>query len=271
MPLSPEILGLDLGATLAKLALQRDALHTEHLPARDLDAVRARVTQLSPRRIVATGAGADALGASIEGIPVEHVAEFEAWALGAPVVAAEEGAQLPERYLVVSLGTGTSVLAVNGSSAMRVGGTGLGGGTLLGLGRLLVGAPSFEQLTALAARGDRRKVDLLVGDIYRGDSPLPGDLTASNFAKLGSSDPADIAHALVGMVGENVALVCAHLARLTNAEAVVMGGSTLEGHATLRRVLEETLALLGLEARFLARGGYCGAVGAAMAGAARPG
>jgi type II pantothenate kinase len=236
------------------------------LPSGDLEAVRARLLALAPRRIVATGGGADRLGARVGGVVVEHLPEFEAWSRGAPRVAADEGLALPPRYLVVSLGTGTSVLAIAEGSAMRVGGTGLGGGTILGLGRLLLGAGTFGEIAELAARGRRSAVDLVVSDIYRGECPLPGDLTASNFAKLGSTELPDLAHALVGLVGENVALVSAGLARLAGADVVLYGGSTLSDNPALRGVLERTTAFAGLTARFLTRGAYCGAVGAALFG-----
>jgi len=264
MSATPAVLGVDMGATLAKLAHRGDCLHTEHFPSGDLDAVRARIAQLSPRRIVATGGGAEALGAAIGGVHIEHLSEFDAWSRGAPLVATEEGIALPSRYLVVSVGTGTSVLAMSEVGGARIGGTGLGGGTILGLGRLLLGARTFTEIASLASRGQRRSVDLVVSDIYRGPSPLPGDLTAANFAKLGSTEPQDLAHALVGLVGENVALVSAGLARLAGAGVVLYGGSTLSDNPALRGVLERTTTLAGLTPHFLARGAYCGAVGAAL-------
>ena len=44
----------------------------------------------------------------------------------------------------------------------------------------------FDELLALAEKGDHRKVDMLVKDIYGGDCTglgLPGDLIASSFGK----------------------------------------------------------------------------------------
>ncbi|MDI3289480.1 hypothetical protein [Polyangium sp. 15x6] len=266
MPPAPPVLGLDLGATLTKIAFRAGELHTERWPSRDLEAIRARIAALAPQRIVMTGGGAAVLGASALGAAVEGVSEFEAWSRGAAALAAEEGLALPARHLLVSAGTGTSVLVVDGGSAVRAGGTGLGGGTLVGLGRLLVGAASFAELAALAARGKRGSVDLLVGDVYSQGAPIPPHLTASNFAKLASTEPADLAHALVGLVGENIALVCAGIARLAGADTVVLGGSTLAENPALVEVLTQTLGLTGLSARFLRRGAYCGAVGALVAG-----
>src|SRR5262249_28098306 len=153
---------------------------------------------------------------------------------------------LPDRYLLVSLGTGTSVLAVEDGRVERVGGTALGGGTVLGLGRLLLGVESFQELAAMAERGDRRTVDLLIGDVYRGrNAPLLGDLPAASFAKLASTRPEDLAHALMGLVGENVALLCGGLARGVHVEAVVYCGSTLSENPALRRIVTEIATYLG--------------------------
>jgi type II pantothenate kinase len=260
------IVGVDVGATLCKLALRREVWSTASYPSSDLDAVRALIEGWSPARVVATGGGADRLGARLAGVAVEHVSEFEAWARGAPIVAAEEGVGLPSRYLLVSLGTGTSVLSIDGGAVERVGGTALGGGTVLGLGRLLLGIESFAELAAMAERGDRRRVDLLVSDVYRGaDAPLLRDLTAASFAKLASTQPEDLAHALMGLVGENVALLCGGFARGLAIEGVLYCGSTLAENPALRRIVAEITTLFGHRPCFLVGGAFCGAVGAATA------
>jgi len=271
MSSTSDVLGLDWGATLIKLAYRRDAVVTERFSREDAGAARARIEALGPRRIVATGGGAAELGGFVGGAAVEVLSEFEAWSIGASAIAAEEGKPLPSRHIVASVGTGTSVVVVMDSFAQRAGGTGLGGGTLLGLGRLLTGARSFAELSALAEKGARQSVDLLIGDIYREGSPLPVEWTAANFGKLASTEPADLAHALMGMVGENVAIVCAGVARIVGVSTVVLAGSTLEGNAALCRVLEGSLAAGGLEARFLERGAYAGAIGALVAGEREPG
>ncbi len=258
----PRTIGVDVGATLCKVAVRGDALATEHHPSHDLDAVRARLTALRPDRVVATGGGAITLGDTVAGVTVTRTPEFESWWQGAPVVAADEGIALPARYLLVSLGTGTSVLTIDGGNVVRVGGTALGGGTVLGLGRLLLGVDGFAELAALATTGDRRRVDLLVGDVYHGDAPaLTAELTASSFAKLASRRPEDLAHALMGLIAENVALICGGLAARV-ADTVVYCGSTLEGNPALRTILEEITTRFGHRPLFLRRGAYCGAVGA---------
>lgn len=70
-------------------------------------------------------------------------------------------------YLLVNIGSGVSMIKVSGpQNFQRIGGTSLGGGTLWGLLSLLTGARTFDQMLAMADKGDNSSVDLLVGDIY---------------------------------------------------------------------------------------------------------
>jgi type II pantothenate kinase len=267
MSIPKRTVGIDAGATLCKVVYLEETLRTELYSSRDLDRVRSDVGDLNPRLIAVTGGGAQSFPSEIRGIPTRKVQEFEAWTAGAPVLASLDGLELPARYLLVSLGTGTSVLAVDGEGGRRIGGTALGGGTLLGLSELLLGVESFEKLAELAARGDRRPVDLLVGDIYpSGGIPLPPDLTASNFAKLESRRPEDLARAIMGLVGENVALICGGLARETDADGILYCGSTLCGNPALEEILAQVNGMMGKQSHFLEKGAYCGAVGAAVLG-----
>ncbi|HEV2855766.1 MAG TPA: hypothetical protein VHC97_23465 [Thermoanaerobaculia bacterium] len=212
--------GIDAGASLWKVVRIGESLEMESLPAGAVEEVRRRMDGWSPERVHVTGGGAAriaAIAARLDRAQVRHVSEFEAWARGAPVLAGRAGWTLPERYLLVSLGTGTSVLEIDcgdeGVTVQRIGGSALGGGTLMGLARLLCSAESFAEAAELASRGERGRVDLLVGDVYpEGDIALDPRLTASNFAKLASRKPADLAHALMGLLGENIGIACAAMA-----------------------------------------------------------
>lgn len=257
--------GLDAGASLCKLVLPGEtAFVAAKFPSDDVRAVRACLGDWQPERVIATGGGASRMGRELGGVSVRTVPEFAAWARGAPLLAAHEGLDLPPHYLLVSLGTGTSVLSLDRGRASRVGGCALGGGTLLGLGRLLLGVHTFDEIVTLASHGDRRRVDLLVGDIYpSGEVPLPRELNAASFGKLESRAPADVAHALMGMLGENIALICGTLARSVGAQAVVYCGSTLIENAELREILRWVTAAYGAQPHFLDAGAYCGALGAA--------
>lgn len=91
-------------------------------------------------------------------------------------------------YLLVNIGSGVSMIKVSGPRTyQRVGGTSLGGGTLWGLLSLLTGARTFDEMLAMAERGDNTKVDMLVGDIYGtdyGKIGLKSSTIASSFGKV---------------------------------------------------------------------------------------
>lgn len=259
MSILPFTAGIDAGATLCKVAFQDGAtLHTECFPSSELDRVRAQVDAWKPKRVVATGGGAS----RFQEFP--RVPEFEAWSCGAPLLAAWAGWTLTEPYLLVSLGTGTSILAISDGQYRRAGGTALGGGTIVGLGQLLFEGSNFEEIVELSSRGDRRRVDLLVRDVYTGgELPLPGELTAANFGKLESSAPEDLAHAIMGLIGENVGLLCASAARESGAGSIVYCGSTLRDNPTLETILVGISESFGLRSLVPPAGAYCGALGAA--------
>ena len=77
---------------------------------------------------------------------------------------------IPYPYILVNIGSGVSILSVQGPKEFkRVWGTSIGGGTFLGLCCLLTGCKTFEEAIELASKGDSSKVDKSVGDIYGGD------------------------------------------------------------------------------------------------------
>ena len=107
-------------------------------------------------------------------------------------------------------------------------------------------------------------MDLLVGDVYpTGGAPLPPQATAANFGKLASTRREDLARALIGLVGENVGLLCGELSRTHGVECVVYAGSTLTDNPQLQQILGLVASLQGRVAHFLSDAPFCGAVGAA--------
>jgi type II pantothenate kinase len=263
--------GVDMGATLAKVALRHEPGPPELrlLPVQDLESVLRALGGAQKGTLGLTGGGGTELALRFaRSASVLKVNEFAAWGAGARALLRRSAADLDEPFLLVSVGTGTSAMLVDGMSVSRVGGTALGGGTVLGLGRALLGPIGFDDLCELARRGSRRCVDLLVSDIYGpGQIPLKGDLTAANFGRLAQSaeaplEPADLAAGVMGLVGENVALITAGLALSARVRPIVFAGSTLRGNPVLAEVLLRITALLGRHSIILEDGEFCGALGA---------
>lgn len=264
---SGAVAGADAGATLVKLAIRGAGGDTrlEAVPVAEVEAVAGRLRAAGAARVGITGGGARRLAHLLDSDTVE-VAEFDAWSIGARRLLRQAGAE-SERFLLVSVGTGTSAMLVDGTRVSRVGGTALGGGTVMGLCAQLTGQRRFGQIAELAAAGDRRKVDLLIADIYpEGDFVLPGEVNAASFAKIASHagpvDAADLAHGVMGLVGENVALICCGLAAATKVDRIMWGGATLRDNPSLVAVISGVCRALGRQPLFLPDGEFVGALGA---------
>jgi type II pantothenate kinase len=267
--------GIDVGATLAKLAIRGPdgEVRFSFTPAGDLGTLAEHVAASAPGPVGLTGAGGSELSRTLPR-DATVVNEFAAWGAGADELLRREKAGPGERYLLVSVGTGTSVMLADGMAVQRVGGTALGGGTLVGLATALLATKSFAELAELAIQGDRRRFDLMVSDLYRaGEIALSGDLTASNLGKLAEQHGkaagcdgyrADLAHSLMALVGENVALVCAGLAAALRVRRVVFGGSTLRANPALTEILDAITRATGSQVQFLKNGEFAGALGALL-------
>ena len=82
--------------------------------------------------VMLTGVGAAYIEENIYGLPTTKAEEFVADGLGAKYESKLD------RMIVVSMGTGTSLVKCDGEDISHIGGIGIGGGTLTGLSRLLL-------------------------------------------------------------------------------------------------------------------------------------
>src|SRR5262245_13299924 len=109
------ILGIDAGGSLCKLVtLDETTPWARTVATDDMSSILEHISRVSPREVVLTGGGAARIGARLAHLPVHCAPEFEAWASGAQILASRSGLKLPESTMLVSLGTGTSVLYVRG-------------------------------------------------------------------------------------------------------------------------------------------------------------
>jgi type II pantothenate kinase len=141
----------------------------------------------------------------------------------------------PTPAIVVSLGTGTGiVLADPPSPPQRLVGSGIGGGTLLGLAKLLLGTTDVTRIGELARRGDLSRCDLTVGDILGGGvGPVPAEATAAHFARAAREgsvvpQPEDVAAALLNLIGQSVLRLAFEAARFHQARSIVLVGHVLD-------------------------------------------
>ena len=137
----------------------------------------------------------------------------------------------------------------------------------MGLGKLLVGSDDYQNLVDLTKEGNREKVDLLVKDIYHSESPIGGELTASNFANAAFTNehtPADQLAATVNMMAETIVLLSKQTSISHQLSEVVYIGSSLIGNQSLKDGLASYSTMVGLSPHFLQDGEYSGAIGALL-------
>lgn len=173
------------------------------------------------KQIILTGVGSSLFKKEVYGIPTSKVDEFEAIGLGGLALSGKK------EGLIVSMGTGTAFVRAGKDGIRHIGGSGVGGGTVLGLCSKLCGATSFKTVVEMAAGGSLQRVDLNIGDISKGIIPtLSADTTASNFGKMedGASHN-DLALGILNMVFQTIGMMAVFACRNDSVKDVVLTGT----------------------------------------------
>ncbi len=174
------------------------------------------------KQVNLTGVGSATVNQAIYGLPTYKVDEFTANGVGGGYFA--EG---KSEFMVVSMGTGTSFVGVKNGVPTHMGGIGIGGGTIIGLSKLMLSTNDIDKITEIAARGNVGNIDLRIADIS--PDPLPGldmNVTASNFGKASSrAGCEDKAAGIVHMVIESICQTAALIAQNTNIKDFILIGA----------------------------------------------
>ncbi len=174
-------------------------------------------------KVYMTGVGSSFIKRNLYGIDCVTVPEFNCIGKGGLFLSGLNDA------LVVSMGTGTALVhAIRGGEMEYLGGTGVGGGTLIGLSKLLVGAESIDHIVEYAEGGDLGNIDLRIKDMTAKNmkSELQADMTASNFGNVSDvATKSDIALGIMNMVFETVGMVSVFAARHCGVSDVVLTGN----------------------------------------------
>lgn len=174
-------------------------------------------------RIMITGAGSSYLKAPLYSLPCYVIPEFRSIGLGGLYLCGYREA------IIASMGTGTAIIyAKEGEEPVHLGGTGIGGGTLIGLSKKMLGMDTVEHIDELARDGDLRNVDLKIEDITGHDlgGGFSDVMTASNFGRISDlATKSDVARGIINMVFETVGMVSIFAARNYGLKDVVLTGN----------------------------------------------
>lgn len=192
-------------------------------------------------------------------IPVQRIDEITAISLGAKYLSKKSN------FIVANIGTGTPFISVRGKKFSHLGGTGIGGGTLEGLAKLLAKCKICE-IESLGTKG-KNSLDLTVRDIIKGKvGIIPADATASNFGKISAkAKKSDLAFSLQNMVAETIGVMACLASSKSNSNLVVFTGRVAKNKLVKKRI-SAALKLFKVKGIFPANPEYCTAIGAALIG-----
>lgn len=194
------------------------------------------------KKIFVTGGKSKFLPETFAHIPIVKISEIHAIGQGGyfllhhdPIL--EKYRQEP-KFLVVSMGTGTCMVTLKQpqgilEKVVHAGGTGVGGGTFLGLAKALLHETDIRTLKKLFTTGDKNRVDLSVQEIIgSGIGKVPSEATAAHLAKLFhpahqreiNFSRSDVAAGIVNLIGQTIGLIAIFAAQASKASAILLTG-----------------------------------------------
>lgn len=231
------VIGIDVGISTTKIVgINQDGVVVSPIRIKATDPVTSlygafgkylydnKIHLEDIEHVMITGVGAAYIDSPIYGLPTDKAEEFIADGLGAWY---EIGKR---EMIVVSMGTGTSLVQCDEKGIRHIGGIALGGGTLTGLSRIMLKTDDINQVVSLAMGGDLSNIDVRIGDISPNALPgLPKHATASLFGNARSNaSREDIALGIITTVLQTIGSSCI-LASLNSGirEYVLIGNLTL--------------------------------------------
>ncbi|MCD8289996.1 MAG: type II pantothenate kinase [Prevotella sp.] len=265
------VIGIDVGISTTKIVGIRDGKVISPIRIKATDPVTSlygafgkylhvnNLTLDNVEHVMLTGVGSAYINEPVYSLPTDKTEEFIANGLGA---CHESG---KKRIIVVSMGTGTSLVRCDGDNIEHIGGTGIGGGTLIGLSRLLLNTDDIIMVSEMAKNGDISKINLLISDISAQPlTNLPMDAVASLFGNAqGNVSHEDIAFGLIWMVLQSIGQ-SAFLASIGSGirEYVMIGNLTLLPQCNI--VFPKIENLYDVKLIIPENSEYCTAIGAAL-------
>lgn len=264
-------IGIDIGGSTTKIVGIKNGRIVEPLTVEANDPIASAsgalgkflsVNKLSLSdidKVIMTGVGASFIGDQLLGLSVEKIEEFKALGYGGLFLSGLGKA------IIVSMGTGTAFVKANQGCIQHLGGTGVGGGTILGLSRAMVNLTSFDTIIETARSGKPDNVDLSVGDISRTEvGNLPSTITASNFGKMNDqATKNDVTRGILTMVFQVIGMLAIFAARAQKDNDIVLSGK-LVNIFQAQKTFTELGKLYNVKFHVPRHAEYCTAIGAAI-------
>jgi type II pantothenate kinase len=178
-------------------------------------------------KVIVTGAGSSFVKGPLYGLPCVHESEFSCVGRGGLYLSGLSEA------IIISMGTGTALVHAkkDGDTVITnyLGGTGVGGGTLIGLSKKLIGIETIDHIVEVANTGSLDNIDLRISDIAKKTSrhiELPHDMTAANFGKVSDiASSGDLALGIINMIFETIGMIGVFATRNVGTKNIVLTGN----------------------------------------------
>ena len=254
------IAAFDFGITNTDLVIKDQRIKFLSVPSpfdrknRDFDVTERHVIEILEKldinikeisSIGVTGGKSADLPDRICDVPITKVNEIDAIGKGARSLYKIS----EESSLVVSSGTGTACVHIQNTATNHLGGISVGGGMLEGLSNLLVNIPHGVKINNFAEKGNRKILDVMIGEAVNEIGNLNAEITAANFAKArneSTNSIEDISASLCNMVGEVIGTVAYLNALLVGSNKAYFLGRT-SMLSEVKKGIDARLALAGIE------------------------
>lgn len=207
-------------------------------------------------KIIVTGVGANNMGDRYINTPIVQIPEF--------IATGSVGDE--EKFIIASVGTGTAFIKNENGEIIHLGGTGVGGGTLINLCRKINPEVNFEDIRKAELTGSLKNVDLTIQDVTTEEiKTLPKDTTAVNFGKLNEkATNEDVVLGIMNMVFETIGVMAALAAKGSNITNIIAIGQIIN-IPYARKVLDKIEKLHNVKFTIPQNAEYGTAIGAIKA------
>ncbi|MFW9939809.1 MAG: hypothetical protein ACFFFT_02120 [Candidatus Thorarchaeota archaeon] len=271
-----DTIGVDMGQSLSKIGfLENDILNFSYfLTQSELvaleDLLKSRLNHY--KKINFTGGKCFGLFQTYsKKVETKLINEFDANAKGVEILhLLEKKKDLPSS-LIVTIGTGTSIVSKK-DSIEHLGGSAMGGGFFMGLLKVLFNINDFQEAMNLAKKGNRYNIDLKVSDIYDPEDNrvdlLFREFTAASLGKIdvnynmNNLEKEDFINSLICMIGENIGTIANLMADINDLSTIIFCGGFLRENKITRKILSVLCRVNNKKGIFLKNSEFCAAIGA---------
>lgn len=182
---------------------------------------KEKIDKSNISKIVLTGVGKDEIQENIYNIPTAKVDEFIAVGTGGLYLSNQK------KGLVVSIGTGTAFVKANGKKFEHIGGTGVGGGTILNLSKKFGNINSFNEINEAILKGSLKNIDLTIQDVAINEiKTLPKDTTSANFGKINENvSKEDLILGTANMIFETIGVMAVFATQSMKHKNIIVIGN----------------------------------------------